>query len=107
MTKVEKTVKGLRFCIANGACNKSECPYLEECYNVKADSTPVVPVMRDALMLLDDGDRLKVVRCHDCIHWKPSNAEEGDSSGKCRRYFGMCENATTDAMCFCSEGERE
>lgn len=61
----------------------------------------------DALELLKDGDRVKVVRCADCRYWEPENAEEGDYSGHCRRSFGICYGQITDASWFCADGERE
>lgn len=106
MTKLEKVISGLRHC-ERISCNN--CPYAGQDEDGRSPykTCKQLEMLGDALAMLKDPDRLKVVRCGGCRFWKPGNAEEGDSSGKCRRYFGMCENATTDAMCFCSEGERE
>ena len=49
---------------------------------------------------------VEVVRCEDCEYWTANNAEEGDWSGKCRKYMGMCEGETTQGYDFCSDGER-
>ena len=64
-------------------------------------------MLRDALELLKDGDRVKVVRCADCRYWEPENAEKGDYSGYCKRSFGICYGQVTDASWFCADGERE
>ena len=53
----------------------------------------------------DEPDRVKVVRCMDCIFWEPENAEEGDSYGHCRNYYAPCQNQQTDINWFCADGE--
>ena len=55
----------------------------------------------------DDPDRVKVVRCRDCRYWEPENAEEGDTSGRCRNDYAPCQNQQTDMTWFCADGERE
>ena len=51
-------------------------------------------------------DALKIVRCEDCRHWNPENAEEGDTSGHCRNNYCACQNQQTDMMWFCADGEK-
>lgn len=56
--------------------------------------------------LLKDGDMVRVVRCAECEHWEPSNAEEGDYSGRCRNNWGPCQNQQTDGTWYCADGAR-
>ena len=51
-------------------------------------------------------DRIAVIRCADCMHWEPCNAEEGDFSGHCRKN-AECHGALTDATFFCGSAERQ
>ena len=66
----------------------------------------VVSILQDAVNQLSDPDLMKVVRCRDCRFWKPENAEEGDSYGRCRNNYAPCQNQQTDMTWFCAEGER-
>ena len=50
-------------------------------------------------------DRIEVVRCQECIHWK--HEFEDSDFGYCQCRFGTCENIKTDAMFFCADGEEE
>lgn len=61
----------------------------------------------DARKQLSDPDRVRVVRCRDCRYWEPENAEEGDTSGRCRNDYAPCQNQQTDMTWFCADGERE
>ena len=63
-------------------------------------------LMKDALQLMSDPDRVRVVRCSDCRFWKPENAEEGDSYGRCRNDYAPCQNQQTEMNWFCADGER-
>ena len=49
----------------------------------------------------------RFVRCKDCMHFEPSNAEEGDSSGHCRNRYSICQNALTDMDWYCADAERK
>lgn len=51
-------------------------------------------------------DAIKVTRCADCVYWEPENAEEGDTSGRCRNDYAPCQNQPTDMTWFCADGER-
>ena len=53
-----------------------------------------------------DPDRVKVVRCRDCVHWMPNNAEEADASGRCGNDYAPCQNQQTDMTWFCTDGKR-
>ena len=53
-----------------------------------------------------DLDRVRVVRCLECQYWKPENAEESDTSGRCQNRYGVCEGQTTDMIWYCADGER-
>ena len=55
---------------------------------------------------MPDQDSVKVVRCADCVYWQPNNAEEGDTSGRCRNDYAPCKNQQTDMTWFCADGER-
>ena len=63
--------------------------------------------VRGNLALFPTVDRPELVRCKDCVHFVPENAEEGDSSGHCRNRFAPCENQTVDMWWFCADGERD
>lgn len=63
-------------------------------------------LLKDALELLKDPDRVRVVRCSDCRFWEPENAEEGDAYGRCRNDYAPCQNQQTDMNWFCADGER-
>lgn len=78
MTDIEKVIKALEWC----------------------------DLMKDALQLMSDPDRVRVVRCSDCRFWEPENAEEGDSYGRCRNDYAPCQNQQTDMNWFCADGGR-
>ena len=78
MPELEKVIKGLEWC----------------------------DLMKDALQLMADPDRVRVVRCSDCRFWEPENAEEGDSYGYCQKPWGTCKSQQTDMNWFCADGER-
>lgn len=65
---------------------------------------------QDAVNQLSDPDRVRVVRCRDCVEWEsPTKAEqsEGGTFGHCRCRFGTCYGQKTDMNWFCADGERE
>lgn len=64
-----------------------------------------VDALQDAVNQLSDPDRVRVVRCRDCVYWYPNNAEEGDTSGMCMNGYNPA--GTTDMMWYCADGERE
>ena len=84
------------------ACNS--CPYkdMESTCHSRTEGR----LINDALALLNDGDMVRVVRCAECEHWEPNNAEEGDYSGRCRNNWGPCQNQQTDGTWFCEDGVR-
>ena len=103
MTEREKVIYSIERCICHVPDACRDCAYdaghpYNECVEM---------MLRDALELLKDGDRVKVVRCADCRYWEPENAEEGDYSGHCKRSFGIFYGQITDASWFCADGERE
>lgn len=56
-----------------------------------------------------DSDRVRVVRCRDCVEWEePTMAEQadGETFGHCRCRFGTCYGQKTDMNWFCADGER-
>ena len=50
MTNMEKVIKALKLCIADGYCN--DCPYEKECFDEKSHMPFGKEMMRDALALL-------------------------------------------------------
>ena len=103
MTKREKVLQGLKECTCEGAgeCgfepnDNPKCPYSASTDNCARD------MMLDALELLKDPDRVKIVRCEDCECWTANNDEEGDNSGVCTN-FGH--SITTDGTWFCADGK--
>lgn len=62
--------------------------------------------MRKLLKELPGVDAAPVVRCRNCVHWWPDNAEEGDDKGRCGNRFAPCENQQTGMDWFCADGER-
>ena len=64
-------------------------------------------IKRTPLHAIPTFDRFGVVRCKDCIHFEPENAEEGDTSGRCRNNYAPCQNQQVDMMWFCADGERD
>lgn len=63
----------------------------------------------EAMSKMMDADRVKVVRCEDCICWEtPSRIEreDGCTAGHCRNHYGVCGNQQTDSTWFCADGER-
>lgn len=100
MADLEKVIRGLECCILRDPDDHarcSQCPYESNCVN---------RLKMDALELLSDPDRVRVVRCSDCRFWEPENAEEGDSYGRCRNDYAPCQNQQTDMNWFCADGER-
>lgn len=62
------------------------------------------------LKLPEDPDRVRVVRCRDCVEWEaPTTAEqsEGETFGRCRCRYGTCYGQLTDMNWFCADGGRE
>lgn len=68
-----------------------------------------IAIMQESMEALEkrlaDHDRIKVIRCADCAWWEANNAEEGDTSGYCRKN-AECENALTDMTFFCGSADR-
>ena len=95
------------------------CPYwtedechkhmMEDCVEVIAERDERIAIMQESMEALEkrlaDHDRIKVIRCADCAWWEANNAEEGDTSGYCRKN-AECENALTDMTFFCGSAER-
>lgn len=55
---------------------------------------------------LDDSDRVKVVRCADCVYWQPptyAEQEDGSTVGHCTATLN---GQQTDAYWFCADGAR-
>lgn len=98
MTDREKVIKGLETCAA-GINSCSKCPYNDRCRGVSNAA------MAEAVKLLKNADLVKVVRCRDCRFWEPENAEEGDTSGRCRNDYAPCQNQQTDMTWFCADGQ--
>ena len=103
MTEREKVIYSIERCICHVPDACRDCAYDAEHPYPECEYT----LLQDALELLKDGDRVKVVRCADCRYWEPENSEEGDYSGHCKRSFGICYSQLTDASWFCADGERE
>lgn len=53
-------------------------------------------------------DAVPVVRCRDCVHWKPTGSKAGNSFSD-MEYIGGCEftNYCRRESDFCSYGERK
>ena len=82
MPDLEKVIKGLEWC----------------------------DLMKDALQLMADPDRVRVVRCSGCRFWEPPTdieAYDGSTAGRCRNDYAPCQNQQTDMDWFCADGERE
>lgn len=124
MPDLRKVLDGLEHCARMKPCDK--CPYDQDCKKTPRNNAVMadaLTLLRDqnskiielkkererlrgyALELLNDPNRVKVVRCGDCRFWKANNAEEGDASGTCMN--GYSPAATTDMNWFCADGERE
>ena len=101
MTDREKVIKGLEYHLKELTVGKTcfECPYW-------GDNPCEINLIANAIALLKDSERIKVVRCKDCRFFEPSNAEEGDNSGYCRNDYAPCQNQTVDAWWFCGSAER-
>lgn len=103
MTEREKAIRGLECCILRDPDDHarcSQCPYESNCVN---------RLKMDALELLSDPDRVRVVRCRDCVEWEaPTKAEQadGETFGRCRCCFGNCCGQLTDMNWYCADGER-
>ena len=93
----DEVIKGLERCMGKISCNG--CPL--EC----AEGDCALTLLSETIALLKDGDMVRVVRCAECEHWEPSNAEEGDYSGRCRNR-GPCQNQQTDGTWFCGDGAK-
>ncbi len=67
MTKLEKVISGLWHCERN-SCNN--CPYAgrDEDGRSPYKTCKQLEMIGDALAMLKDPDRLKVVRCQNCKH---------------------------------------
>lgn len=91
----DEVIKGLECCTATADCKG--CPYDRD------DVECVDVLMREAIALLKAES---VVRCDECEHWEPNNADEGDYSGRCRNNWGPCQNQQTDGTWFCEDGVR-
>lgn len=103
MDKRGKVVTGVEFCANDDYdCENEGCPY-----NDLYGKGCIGRMMLDAYELLKDPDLVKVVRCQDCRHWEPENAEEGDLSGHCRNNYAPCQNQQTYMNWFCWDGERK
>ena len=61
-------------------------------------------LLRDALTV----DAVPVVRCRECVHWKPTGSKAGNSFSN-MEYIGGCEftNYCRRESDFCSYGERK
>ena len=106
MTEREKVIYSIERCICHVPDACSDCAYDAEHPYPECEYT----LLQDALELLKDPDRVKVVRCAECICWEaPSAIEKRDGStmGHCRNHYGACANEQTDASWFCADGERE
>lgn len=113
MTDREKVIKGLECCVLRDPDDKrrcDDCPYRHP-DGVITNSPCVNGLMGNALSLLKEyvyGTRyVPVVRCYECQHWEPENAEEFATCGHCRKQYGMSEGNVTDGTWFCSDGERD
>ena len=65
--------------------------------------------VEDAIELLKNANRVKVVRCSDCRFWEPPTdieADDGCTAGHCRNNYGPCQNQQTDMTWFCADCER-
>lgn len=106
MPDIEKVIYSIERCICHVPDACRDCAYdaghpYNECVEM---------LLRDALELLSDPDRVKVVRCRDCVEWEaPTKAEQadGETFGHCRCRFGNCYGQLTDMNWFCADGERE
>jgi hypothetical protein len=104
MSEREKVIKGLECCILRDPDDHarcSQCSYESNCVN---------RLKMDALELLKDPDRVRVVRCSDCRFWEPPTdieADDGSTAGRCRNDYAPCQNQQTDMNWFCADGERE
>lgn len=100
MDKREKVVKGFEFC-ANDYydCETDGCPY-----NDLYGKGCIGQMKLDAYELLNDPDRVRVVRCGNCRYWEPPSKEEVEDG--CT--YGRCSDtgAGADVNDFCSSGER-
>ena len=100
----KKVIKGLECCLNTGGFEecKENCPYFSKKLGLSVCSENM---RRDALSLLKDPNRVKVVRCGNCRYWEPpakEEVEDGCTYGRCRST-----GAGADVNDFCSSGERE
>ena len=65
-------------------------------------------VHRDSLKNAPTIDAVEVVRCRECMHWKPTGSKAGNSFSD-MEYIGGCEftNHCRRESDFCSYGERK
>ena len=45
------------------------------------------------------------IRCYECAWFEPENAEEGCTSGHCRKRYAPCENELVDMTFYCGYAE--
>ena len=50
-------------------------------------------------------EKLEIIRCGNCAYWIPETVEEGDSCGRCRNLYSICNGSTTDDTWFCADAE--
>lgn len=72
------------------------------------DENRVIRVARNDIELLPAPDVEPVVRCRECVHWKPTGSKAGNSFLD-MEYIGGCEftNYCRRESDFCSYGERK
>ena len=130
MADLEKVIRGLECCSCMDGNKCAKCPYAKECEegtggavfagsaHLCADAISIIKAQEADIKArpekyadlldrtLEDADWVKVVRCEDCRFWEPENAEEGDTSGRCRNNYAPCQNQQTDMTWFCADGEK-
>lgn len=67
----------------------------------------LIPCVNHALDDSPTVDAVHVVRCRECVHWKPTGSKSGNSFSD-MEYIGGCEftNYYRTESDFCSYGER-
>lgn len=108
--ETNKLIDRLRELSKIGIVNyKHDTPVLIEAADRIEELDERIAIMQESMEALEkrlaDHDRIKVIRCVDCAWWEANNAEEGDTSGYCRKN-AECENALTDMTFFCGSAER-
>lgn len=102
--KITCTAKEKEWLIDYVVANK--CPFPFGC----ADTDCRKCMEKEIEWIIDDPDRVKVVRCRDCRYWEPPTdfeADDGSTTGHCRNNYAPCQNQQTDMNWFCADGERE